>query len=211
MSERARMAVFGLAVAMLVGAGAYFALREDSAEPPSDRGAIAASAPAQRASASEQVLTEIRHHKREEVVAEARREDPINEEDDHGQRPHDLQVLEDEGERAEPIARRFFSAFALYELGDVDRRIDHELRATATAAFARELLAAPPRIPPGTERLARAKLGRLEFVAGKADPKRRRLVSGELVGSVDRAGKRSPLAIGVIVKRGGWRVAGLGR
>ena len=44
-----------------------------------------------------------------------------------------------------------------------------------------ELLAAPPRIPPGAARPPPAQFGPLDFVAGESDSLRRRLQGGELV------------------------------
>jgi hypothetical protein len=45
-------------------------------------------------------------------------------------------------------ARRFLAAFSRYEVGEGGRALDVVLRAAATPAFARRLLAAPPRAPP---------------------------------------------------------------
>lgn len=46
-------------------------------------------------------------------------------------------------------ARSFLGAFLRYEVGELGPRVKRALRASATPRFAHELLAAPPRAPPG--------------------------------------------------------------
>lgn len=151
----------------------------------------------------------IRVADRREHLMEARRESPVGA-PDHSRRKADLAALAAQAELAEPVARRFFSAFSLYELGELDGRVKAKLRVTASAPFARELIAAPPRTPGGAERPARARLGALEFVAGEVDPRRERLSGAELVGDVRRSGERSAIAIELVRERQDWRVGGLG-
>jgi hypothetical protein len=51
--------------------------------------------------------------------------------------------------RVDQAARRFVPAFLRYEVGDIDAGVRRALRATATAEFAANLLAVPPRPPAG--------------------------------------------------------------
>jgi hypothetical protein len=69
----------------------------------------------------------------------------------------------------EPSARRFLRTFLRYEVGDSNQALTRSLRATATPAFAAELLRRPPRseqrLPP-----ARANLGSLSLIFVSAQP-----------------------------------------
>jgi hypothetical protein len=164
----------------------------------------APSAPQLRARAAERIAgAQIRHE-----AQAARREDPQGE---PGPRPRVRRLYERTRAEAQPAARRFFAAFSLYEVGRLDHAVARELRATATPAFAEELLAEPPRVPVGVSRAERGALGRLEFVPGEPDASRRRLVSGELVGVIRRGSRGETIAIGVRRWVGGWRVSRLGR
>lgn len=51
--------------------------------------------------------------------------------------------------RVDHAARRFVPAFLRYEVGEIDAGVRRTLRATATAEFAADLLAVPPRPPAG--------------------------------------------------------------
>lgn len=74
-------------------------------------------------------------------------------------------------------ARRFLTAFLAYEVGELDRSVASTLRATATAPFARRLLAIPPRAPAGKfPPPARLRRLHIAFVSAGAD---RALLSGE--------------------------------
>jgi hypothetical protein len=135
-------------------------------------------------------------------------------EDAHGEPgppPEALRVFERTRAEAEPVARRFFTAFSLYEVGLADEAMERDLRATATRALTGELLYAPPRMPRGATKPERAFLGRLEFVPGAPDASGRRLISGELVGAVRRGGVAETIAIELRRAERGWRVSGLGR
>jgi hypothetical protein len=138
----------------------------------------------------------------------ARREDPH---DEPGPTPLVLRLYERTRAEAEPAARRFFAAFSLYEVRRLDEEVGRELRVTATPAFAEQLLSAPPRVPRGVSKPERASLGRLEFVPGEPDASGRRLVSGELVGVVQRGAGKETVAIELRRSGRGWRVSGLGR
>ena len=132
-------------------------------------------------------------------------------EDPHGElgpRPAIVALYEHVQAKAEPVARRFFVAFSRYELGDRDAGVERALRVNATAAFARELLAAPPRFVAGA-RPAPATLGRVELVPGHS--KGGRLLGAEIVGLTRRDEREEPLSIELEAERGGWRVSGLGR
>jgi hypothetical protein len=66
-------------------------------------------------------------------------------------------------------ARRFLQAFLRYETGESDRQLRRALRAGASAPFAAELLAAPPRL---SDRLAPARLGRVSITLIPSAPPR---------------------------------------
>lgn len=168
------------------------------------RGARAPSLPGVRARTAERVA---RAEGRHEAEA-ARREDAHGE---PGPTPQTLRVYERTRAAAERVAGRFFAAFSLYEVGLADEKVRRELRATATPAFAEELLAAPPRLPPGASKPERAFLGRVEFVPGDPGASGRPLTSGELVGVVRRGAAAEPIAIELRRLGRGWRVPGLGR
>lgn len=74
-------------------------------------------------------------------------------------------------------ARRFLAAFFRYEVGEGGRRLAVALRASATPAFTRRLLGAPPRAasPAGYPPPARPGDLRVAFLSASAD---RALVSG---------------------------------
>ncbi len=127
-----------------------------------------------------------------------------------GPRAGDLRRLDRERARSAPVARRFFSAFARYELGEFDHRITAQLRATATRRFAAELTGSPPRATELSSALQPAELGRLVFVVGELDA-RDELASAELVGAVKRGRESSPIAIEMVQTQRRWRVSGIGR
>lgn len=210
MSARRRFALFAALLAPLVVAAVLLANNggeDEIARPPATRGPHderAPLAPQLRARAAERIA---RAEIRREAEA-ARREDPHGE---PGPTPRVLRLYERTRAEAEPAARRFFAAFSLYEVGRLDEEVGPELRAAATPAFAGRLLSAPPRMPPGLSKPARAFLRRLEFVPGEPDASGRRLVSGELVGLVRRGGGEETIAIELRRSGGGWRVSGLGR
>jgi hypothetical protein len=160
-------------------------------------------APQLRARAAERIT---RAEIRDEAQA-ARREDP---EGEPGPTPRVLRLYERTAADAELAARRFFAAFSLYEVGRLGAGVTREVRVTATPAFANQLLSAPPRVQPGVSKPERALLGRLEFVPGEPDASGRRLVSGELVGVVQRGGREETIAIELRRSGRGWRVSGLG-
>lgn len=170
---------------------------------PSAGGEPAPSVPGLRARTAERVVRA--ENRREAEVA--RREDPHGE---PGPTPQ-TRVYERTRAAAEPAARRFFAAFSLYEAGLANIEVRREIRATATPAFAEELAAAPPRMPPGASRPERGFLGRLEFVPAEPDASGRRLISGELVGVVHRGAAVETIAIELRGSDRGWRVSGLGR
>lgn len=66
-------------------------------------------------------------------------------------------------------AKRFLAVFLRYEIGESDRWLPRTLRRTSTAAFAAELLAAPPR-PPAEGRSPPTTLGRLAFATLSSEP-----------------------------------------
>ena len=214
MSRRARLVLFAVAAAVLVGAGALFAL--DGGEGRAGRVAAADRSGSAEVRAEEvkaiqdQVVDDAAAEVDAERARELRAHDPREERHHAEPRPADIRRLERIEAEAEAVARKFFAAFARYELGTVDAAIREAFRRTVTPRFARTLLGDPPRIPPGVERPVRAALGELQFVAGESDPEELEVREGELVGEVDRDGSRTPIAIEV-VNHGGWRVAGVAR
>lgn len=107
---------------------------------------------------------------------------------------------------AEPVARRFFAAFSLYELGRVDRATARQIERTSTSALARTL-ASVPRVfgAPSRARLGPVQLGGVRRVRGKA-------AALELIGRVSRDGRSRTISIQLVRASAGdsWRVAGLG-
>jgi hypothetical protein len=78
--------------------------------------------------------------------------------------------------RLRAAGRRFVSAFLRYEVGDLSRRDAASIRLGATAAFARELAAAPPRhLDRTAPEAARIERIDISFLSGSA---RRALLSG---------------------------------
>lgn len=100
-------------------------------------------------------------------------------------------------------ARRFLAGFFRYEAGEAGRNVRRALRATATPAFADELLAAPPTVIGG--RLPPARLGRLHITAIPALPPRA-LISGE----ARRRGRREQFSFLFDLRRHAWLARGLG-
>jgi hypothetical protein len=98
-------------------------------------------------------------------------------------------------------AARFLNAFFAYEVGDSDLDIRHRLAASATSAFAAELLRRPPR-PPGRLPPA-ARLQRLSTRITSADPPRA-LVSG----SARRGAAAEQFSFLFALTASGWRAVG---
>lgn len=207
MSTRRRLLLALAIIAPLAGSAALLATRSDPRDHP-DADSSPTSEPvvfASRGEIREQAARAIRLSDRRHRRREARREDPHGE---PGPRPATVALYEGAQAEAEPVARRFFAAFSRYELGDRSAGVARALRAGATAAFARELLAAPPRRVTGAP-AAPASLGRVEFVPGTSDGGR--LVGAEIVGVTRRDGRAEPISIELEAERDGWRVSGLGR
>ena len=213
MTPRARMTLFVFAAGLLLGAGVLFALRDEEdppATPSAERAATAPEEEAVAAAASEEVLEEERAEAEAERARELRRHDPHGDPHHAEPRLRDERRLERIADEAEAVAREFYGGFAAYELGRLDAEVRATFRRTATRAFARMLVEAPPRVPLGAERPGQGELGQLQLAAVDSDPARRELVAAELVGEVERGGHRSAVAI-ELVNDGGWRVAGLSR
>lgn len=208
MIGRTAGALFWLTLIALAVAGAYLAVFDApqppatgfGAQPPGDSRRAPTGGPS-REQAAEEPGRERTARRRGPAVAEAR---------EPGPRARDLRRLDRERARAEPVARSFFSAFAHYEVGELDRRVVAQLRATATDRFAGELVGSPPRVRPRSSAPAPAALRRLVFVAGELGA-HGELRGAELVGSVERGGRHSPIAIELVRRSRGWRVSGVGR
>jgi hypothetical protein len=112
---------------------------------------------------------------------------------------------------AESVGRRFFAAFARYELGELNPHVAATLRASATGEFAAELISTPPRVPGPIRERRVAELRGLAFVPGRTDAREQEILTAELVGWAGRGDRRSPIAIDLARTPRGWRVAGIGR
>ena len=214
MSWRGRIALFCAAAALLAAGAALLALggdRRGEERRAKGAGAEGAGGPKASAPAPAQALEELRRveDERGERGRPPRAIQKLERVEEH-EAPSELEWLHDERRTAEPIARRFFAAFSLYELGRHPAGVELELRATATRGFARELIAMPPRVPARGRAPARARLRELELVPGRYAPSGE-LLELELLATVSREGRRSPLAIEMRREPGGWRVSGLGR
>lgn len=205
MSRRSRLVAFGALCLLLVAAGAVLiALGPSETSPPPaetttvDRGRPEFSELEERA--------EVRGERVEEQILK----NGVAEEEEE---PPPPPIYGQTRKVAEPVARRFFAAYSLYEIGRLDASVRRELTATADADLAAELLAEPPRLPPGGKRPPRAELGRrLQLVPGPQETSQEELTSIELVGDVTRAGEGTVLlAIAMELDGRRWRVTGLGR
>lgn len=114
---------------------------------------------------------------------------------------------------SEPVARRFFDAYSLYEIARSSARVEAELTATATSALRGQLLGQmPPRIPATLERPPRASIGALQIRLAGSSNRPDELGSIDLLGEVRRSDERHPIAFEMLRDEAGeWRVAGLGR
>lgn len=212
MTACGRMTLFLIAAALLVGAGVAFALGdgEEQAAPVFPQSPARSDAVWVAEAASEQVLDEERAAVEAMWARELRRHDAHGDPGHAEPQPRDERRLERVADEAEAVAREFYGAFAAYELGSLDAEIRATLRATATPALVRTLLAAPPRVSLGAVQPGRGELGWLQFVPVDSEPARREVAAAELVGEVEREGLHSPIAIEV-VNDGRWRVAGISR
>jgi hypothetical protein len=105
--------------------------------------------------------------------------------------------------QVEQAARRFVPAFLRYEVGDIDAGVRRTLRATATAEFAADLLAVPPR-PPAAGFPPRARLRRL---AVKLSPSA--AFHAFVEGSALRGGARETFSFEFEYGESGWRASGV--
>lgn len=100
-------------------------------------------------------------------------------------------------------ARGFLAAFFRYEVGELGPGVRAALRAAATPGFVAELLAAPPRRPPG--RAPPAVLGRLSIAVVSVAPPRA-LISG----SARRGRRPEPFSFLFEARDGAWLASGPG-
>jgi hypothetical protein len=100
-------------------------------------------------------------------------------------------------------ARRFLSAFLKYEVGDLSQAARQALRANASAGFAAELLAQPPRDVHASS--PRAQISRLRIVVLSRVPGRA-LVSGSAL----RGRRPEQFSFLFEARRGAWRAVGPG-
>lgn len=99
-------------------------------------------------------------------------------------------------------ARRFLSAYLRFEVGDDDATVRAALRATATPAFAHELLAKPPRLGAA----APQRPGQIDGLELSDGPRATRLV---VAATIRRATTVTPLMLRLAREEGGWRISGL--
>lgn len=149
------------------------------------------------------VLRSVKRDRRGMRRRQIEREDP---EGEAGPPSKALKVEQELLAAAEPVARCFFAAFSLYEVGRLDRATAHQIERTSTSALARKL-ASPPRVSgaPTRARLGPVHLGGVRIVHGKT-------AALELIGRVSRAGRSRTISIQLVRASAGdrWRVAGLG-
>jgi hypothetical protein len=105
--------------------------------------------------------------------------------------------------RVEQVARRFVPAFLRYQVGDMDASVRRALRATATADFAADLLAVPPR-PPAGGFPPRAILQRLAVKFSSNDA-----FHSFVEGVALRKGAREAFSIEFEYGEGVWRASGV--
>ena len=105
--------------------------------------------------------------------------------------------------RVEQVARRFVPAFLRYQVGDMDAGVRRALRATATADFAADLLAVPPR-PPAGGFPPRAILQRLAVKFSSNDA-----FHAFVEGVALRKGAREAFSIEFEYGEGVWRASGV--
>jgi hypothetical protein len=105
--------------------------------------------------------------------------------------------------RIEQVARRFVPAFLRYQVGNMDAGVRRVLRATATADFAADLLAVPPR-PPAGGFPPRAVLQRLAVKLSSNDA-----FHAFVEGVALRKGAREAFSIEFEYGEGVWRASGV--
>lgn len=205
MSRRGRVAAFVVCCGLLIAAAAVLIVVGPS-EPPAE--------PAETTSTTAgppefQELEEQAQEREERAEPRIARNGVA----EHEEEPESPAIYERTRRIAEPVARRFFAAYSLYEVGRLDAAVRRELLATAAPDFAEQLLGAPPCVPAGGARPRRAELGRrLQLVPGAQEAPQAELTSIELVGEVLRAGEGSEiLAISMELDGRRWVVTGLGR
>ena len=204
MSHRSRIVAFAALCLLLAGSAAALIALGPSQTPPPPVGTTSA-AP------SRPSFEDLEHsaERRQEQAEPRILRDGVAE---HEEEPTPPAIYERTRRVAEPVARRFFAAYSLYEIGKSSGAVRRNLTATAAPDFAEELLSAPPRVPAGAGRPSRAQLGRLQLVPGAQEAPQAELTSIELVGEVKRAGQGSELlAISLELDRNRWSVTGLGR
>lgn len=205
MSRRGRLVVFCGLCLLLVAAGAVLIALGPSERPPPP----AETTTADRGRPEFEELeekAERRQERAEETIAR-------NGVADHEEEPPPPPIYERTRKVAGPVARRFFDAYSLYEIGRLGASVRRELTVTSDADLAAELLSAPPRLPAGGRHPKRAELGhRLQLVPGAQDGSQEKLTAIELVGDVRRPGEKAVLlAIAMELDGRRWRVTGLGR
>jgi len=209
MSRPSRLIALALLCLPLI-ATATWLIAHGSAEPErDDRGGAVAATSTDVEDPQKLLLAAIERHKHQRGRRAALRSDT---EGEPGLPRRDLASYAAVQAKAEPVARRFFAAYSLYEIDGLGRELAAELRATATERFAAQLLARPPLLPITAKQPVRAMLlGALELVPLAGEQPSARLRKAEFIGRVDRGGEETPTAITITLRRDGWRVSGIGR
>lgn len=205
MSRRSRLVVFcGLCLLLVVAGAVLIALGPSETPPPTPETTTADTG------RPEFEELEERAERRGERLTPQILKNGVAE---HEEEPPPPPIYEQTRKVAEPVARRFFAAYSLYEIGKVDASVSRDLTATSDPEFSAELLSAPPRLPPGDKRPPRAELDRrLQLIPGPQEVSQEELTSIELVGDVRRSGEGTALlAISMELEGRRWRVTGLGR
>jgi hypothetical protein len=100
-------------------------------------------------------------------------------------------------------AHAFAAAFVRYEVGRLTPSVKAQLRGSATAAFASQLLGAPPSTPPGT---ASPRPATVVSVAPSAAPG---AGSATVAVTLSRDGRLDPLTLALTKSSTGWLVSAL--
>lgn len=103
----------------------------------------------------------------------------------------------------EAAARRFVPAFLRYQVGDIGAGVRQTLRVTATADFAADLLAVPPRPPAG----GFPPPARLQRLAVRFSPND--AFHAFVKGVVLRSGAPAAFSLEFEYGEGGWRASGV--
>lgn len=191
---RRRLVAFAAASTVIVAAALFFALSHRSPGEDGDRSDR--SAPPAAVSPASRVAQQRQRTIDAAAALEAREEDLPR-----GGRV--APALASEEAAIGAAARRFLGVFLRYEVGELTRRTERQLRATTTESFGAQLLGAAPRPTATRAILARARLVSLEVLL--EDGGLRAIVDGTAL----RGGRREPFSFRFERRGLTWVAAGL--